>query len=278
MGDVIAHLRAQNQALEAQLAARDAECRELREVAEAAADLQSADQQAAKVIELSKKNRALNLALEKERARVSQLSSEISAGGNGGAAAGVAFGDLDHDSVQNMARGLVEAAAEQADAARQDAAMWKERMQQQTNKMSQMEQRVFAMEIETKKLTRALVREVGEDVPLARVLDEGSDWKGRREQVIALKEQVRQLKMAQGIPVPESRNEAAAKKAIGKISSNRSAEVEKLAGELAAVRADFESMTSKYASAISRRKVWPPNSLTLPAGCVCGCEERSIGA
>eukprot|EP00955_Chlamydomonas_euryale_P102084 365391-Chlamydomonas_euryale.AAC.14 len=45
-------------------------------------------------------NRALNLALEKERARVSQLSSEISAGGNGGAAAGVAFGDLDHDSVQ----------------------------------------------------------------------------------------------------------------------------------------------------------------------------------
>eukprot|EP00955_Chlamydomonas_euryale_P102086 365391-Chlamydomonas_euryale.AAC.16 len=60
--------------------------------------------------------------------------------------------------------------------------------------------------------------------------------------------------------------------------SFHSAEVEKLAGELAAVRADFESMTSKYASAISRRKVWPPNSLTLPAGCVCGCEERSIGA
>ena len=34
---------------------RDVELRELREVAEAAADLQSTDQQAAKVIDLSKK-------------------------------------------------------------------------------------------------------------------------------------------------------------------------------------------------------------------------------
>lgn len=51
---------------------------------------------------------------------------------------------------------------------------------------------VFALEAENKKLTRALVREVGEEVPLARVLDDSgaSDWKGRREQVIALRDQV----------------------------------------------------------------------------------------
>jgi len=42
-----------------------------------------------------------------------------------------------------------------------------------------------------------LAQQVGEEVPLAKVLDEGSDWKGRREQVIALKDQVRQLKEEQ---------------------------------------------------------------------------------
>ncbi len=52
---------------------------------------------------------------------------------------------------------------------------------------------MFALESENKRLTRALVREVGEEVPLSRLLDEGDagDWKGRREQIIALREQVR---------------------------------------------------------------------------------------
>lgn len=54
------------------------------------------------------------------------------------------------------------------------------------------------LEADNKKLTRALLREVGEDVPLAKLLDhESSDWKGRREQIIALKDQIRQLKEAQ---------------------------------------------------------------------------------
>ena len=57
--------------------------------------------------------------------------------------------------------------------------------------------KVFTLEIEVKKLQRALQREVGDEVPLSKVLDEGSDWKGRREQLIALKEQVKQLKIAQ---------------------------------------------------------------------------------
>jgi hypothetical protein len=53
---------------------------------------------------------------------------------------------------------------------------------------------VASLEAERGKLVRALVREVGEEVPLAKLLDEGSDWKGRREQVIALRDKVKQLK------------------------------------------------------------------------------------
>ncbi len=53
------------------------------------------------------------------------------------------------------------------------------------------------MEIEGKKLARALIREVGEEVPLSKVLEEGSDWKGRREQLVSLKAQLQALKTAQ---------------------------------------------------------------------------------
>lgn len=80
----------------------------------------------------------------------------------------------------------------------------------------------FALEAENKKLVRALQREVGEEVPLAKVLDEGGDWKGRREQLLALREQVKQLKAAAGYAVVDSRQEQAAKQAIGKIVKDRS--------------------------------------------------------
>ena len=53
---------------------------------------------------------------------------------------------------------------------------------------------VAVLEAERVKMTRALVREVGEEVPLARLLDEGSDWKGRREQVITLQNKIKALK------------------------------------------------------------------------------------
>ncbi|KAG1656112.1 hypothetical protein FOA52_010294 [Chlamydomonas sp. UWO 241] len=257
MGELIANLQRQVRALQLELEGRNAEISDLRVEADAAADMQSGDQQATKIIELSKKNRALNLAVESHKSKAAALQAQLAAGGGGGGGGGgpSPLAALDPDSVHGVARQLVEAAAEQADAAAREAAMWRERAQQQTNKMAQTEQRVFALEIESKKLTRALVREVGEDVPLARVLDEGSDWKGRREQVIALKEQVRQLRSSQGLFVPESRNEAAAKKAIGKIASNRSTEVDKLANELASARTELEATAFKCDAAVSRRKV-----------------------
>jgi len=139
------------------------------------------------VIELSKKNRALNLLLEREKQRVAQLQQSLSDATQGreGTAA---------QKLQAVARSAVEQAADAADAAEREAALWRERAQQQTNKMAQLEQRVFVLEGENKRLARALVREVGEEVPLAKVIEEGGDWKGRRETIIALKDTIRKLR------------------------------------------------------------------------------------
>ncbi|KAJ9510147.1 hypothetical protein QJQ45_015635 [Haematococcus lacustris] len=256
MADIAIQLRIlqdQHAELQAACKAKDAELQELRELAGASMTLQSQDVQAAKIIELSKKNRQLTLALERERLVATKLRSEPQ-GQQGGAVA--SSGSLDPSSVEEIARSVVEQAAEAAEAANKEAAMWKERHQAQTNKMAQLEQKVFALEIESKKLTRALVREVGEDVPLAKVLEGGtsSDWKGRREVIQMLRDQVKALKAAQGL-VPEGRQEAATKKVLSKISGTKTAEMERVAGELAVARAELDSLKAKYDAAVSRRKV-----------------------
>eukprot|EP00798_Chlamydomonas_sp_ICE-L_P008752 gene8752-33613_t len=193
-----------------ELEEKDAELEMLREATEAAAELQSQDLQGAKIIELSKKNRAMNLALEREKAKVAKLESEgppgpsnggatmstLESGGPAGPSAGGATGGLDPEvgswiglshivllhwfsdhlgclpshvtskvsklesegptgpsgggaasglnpkAVEDLARGLVEQAAEAVAAAQKDASQWKERTVQQTNKMSQLEQKV----------------------------------------------------------------------------------------------------------------------------------------
>ncbi|GAX83035.1 hypothetical protein CEUSTIGMA_g10461.t1 [Chlamydomonas eustigma] len=256
MADLVRQLQQKNQELLDIIRQKDIEIRDLQDVAEAAAELQNQDQQAAKVIELSKKLRNQSLALEKEKQRNEHLKAQLSSNApSSSSSAPAPTALLDPEAVEEVARNLVEQASEAADAAAKEALMWKEKHTMQINKVAQAEQKVFTLEIEVKKLQRALVREVGEEVPLSKVLEEGSDWKGRREQLIALKEQVKQLKSAQGLPVLESRNDVAAKKAIGKIGSTRTAELERQAAETTTLRQELDSTRQKLDAAVSRRKV-----------------------
>jgi hypothetical protein len=134
---------------------------------------------------------------------------------------------------------------------------------------------VFLLDGENRKLVRALVREVGEEVPLAKVVDEGSDWKGRREQIIHLKDTIRQLRdaaaaaaaagssaaagSAAGLPAVATgslaKHESAHRSVIGKLNKERGAEFERMAGELAFAQREKEQLRLQYAGAASRRKV-----------------------
>lgn len=127
---------------------------------------------------------------------------------------------------------------------------------------------VFLLEGENRKLVRALVREVGEEMPLAKVVDEGSDWKGRREQIIHLKDTIKQLReaaaagssTAAGLPAAASnsslaKHESAHRSVIGKLNKERGAEFERMVGELAAAHREKEQLRLQYAGAASRRKV-----------------------
>lgn len=53
---------------------------------------------------------------------------------------------------------------------------------------------------ERDKLTRALAKEVGEDIPISRVVDGGGDWRGRAQQITLLKAKITDLQQAQVMP------------------------------------------------------------------------------
>lgn len=135
---------------------------------------------------------------------------------------------------------------------------------------------VFLLEGENRKLTRALVREVGDDTPLAKVLSDeaGSEWRGRREQIAALKNAVRQLKEAAAsrdagggggnggaaggstsASGPAAKHEAAHRSVIGRLNKAKDAELQRMAAELEAATAAAEQLRLQYTGACSRRKV-----------------------
>ncbi|MEW5309989.1 MAG: hypothetical protein WDW38_001826 [Sanguina aurantia] len=227
-------LQQRNAELVSALQSKDADLENLRDMMDA---FQAQDVQAAKFIELSKKVRNLTLALERERTKVGQLQSDLasSSRGAGGGVAGLAAQD-----VEDVARSVVEQAAMAVDTAHRETAAWKEKASAQANKVSQMEQKVFTVEAEARKLQRALQRE-------------SADWKGRREVIISLKDQVRQLKAQSGLAA-DSRRDAGAKEVLQKMSSHRSQDVDRLTNELLVMKGELEAVRGKLDSAVSRRK------------------------
>lgn len=115
------------------------------------------------------------------------------------------------------------------------------------------------LETENKKLARALAREVGDEIPLSKVLEEGTDWKGRREQIVHLKDTIRQLKESAGgaAAAPSSliKHETQHRSVIGKLNKERNAEMERMQAEMEAAKKAAEQLRLQYAGASSRRKV-----------------------
>lgn len=150
---------------------------------------------------------------------------------------------------------------------------------------------MYLLEGENKKLVRALVREVGEEVPLQRVLQDetgtASDWKGRREQIIALKNTIKQLREAAGSPTAGAagctsagaaslaKHESAHRSIIGRLNKAKDAELQRMAAELEAAKGAAEQLRLQFTGASSRRKVLEAEVRAVVAVCaVHMCKGR----
>lgn len=93
----------------------------------------------------------------------------------------------------------MEQAAESADGAHREAATLRSQVQQQLKRIGEMENRMHVLEMDNKRMVRALVREVGQDVPLETVLEKNTNsWRGRHERMIELQGKVRALQLELG--------------------------------------------------------------------------------
>jgi len=271
-------LTMQNAQLHAELERYKNEVQQLREeVADAPAG--SSDLAANKIKELAKKNRGLNLMLEREKTKVSKLERELvdekknAKAKKGGKPAGKG-GPQDQAASAGAkgAKGTKEDAVpvgpeEEIAKLRAELRDWKEKYAQANVKVTEMRSEVQATRNETKKMQRALQREVGEEVPLAKVLAEDGSWKGRAEQLSILQSKLKQMKRqldnateagsepptsprpAKGIDLDE-RHE----KHIEQKQRERQRDVDAVMGELAKREEELADAKTKHSAATARTR------------------------
>mmetsp|Transcript_32155 Transcript_32155/g.91223 ORF Transcript_32155/g.91223 Transcript_32155/m.91223 type:complete len:360 (+) Transcript_32155:129-1208(+) len=259
--DQVRELQERNQQLLGVLDAKNEEIAQLQELAEAATELSAGDAHAQKIVQLSKKNRNLGLALEKERALSMELATELR---SAKAALAASSKSGNHDAVEDAARQVVQEAAEAAEAAGRDAASWREKYQQSTDRAIQAEAKAGMAKQEAEKLQRLLQREVGEGVDVAKVMDEGSGWRGRAQQIGLLKDKLREAQASGGGSVRSTSSDSpsrgavhqeALRKNLDSLKEKRRQESDKVAGDLQAAREELEKLQLKCDGASSRKKV-----------------------
>jgi len=137
------------------------------------------EQKKIKFYNWQKKARNLTIALEKERGLNASLSSKLK--------------QMETDGIkkknelkkQNSNSELVEL--------KQDKKNLKERLNQMTLKLEQERINNQKLTFEIRNAQRALVQEVGEDIPISKILDSSGGYIGRSQQIAMLKDKVNQL-------------------------------------------------------------------------------------
>ena len=185
------------QVLELKLEERDIELEALRQQANGSG-VELNDAREAKMKDLAKRAKAATMALGRERAANAQLKADLikktkeAEGGGGGGSGG---GGLTAAQRLAAAQNAVGDGREGIDPATRERELKESREQLAAANARLHEARVGqqSLKAELDRHKRALVKEVGDDVSLAKLLDEGSGAKGRAEQIFKLKEQVKAL-------------------------------------------------------------------------------------
>ncbi|KAJ7532022.1 hypothetical protein O6H91_14G069300 [Diphasiastrum complanatum] len=132
----------------------------------------------AKLLMLFKRNRELKLALERKRISMSKLKLQLN----------VLQQELFRDKGDDVADSTREDLEKEAECQALEVKQWKDEFQQVCEKLAEAQASQSYLNMEVAKLQQALKREVGEHIPLSKVLDEGGKWRGRNQQISHLKD------------------------------------------------------------------------------------------
>ncbi|KAK9856800.1 hypothetical protein WJX84_000939 [Apatococcus fuscideae] len=247
----VRELQATNEQLSGALSHKTAEADSLRELAEAVQQQQAATLQARKIMELSRKARGLQLVVERERARTAAAEAELH---RMQALQPTFQSSLDPQSLENACRHAVDEASHAAEVARRDAQSFKEKWEYCAHKLHQNDVQVGQLKSERDRYARALLREVGDEVPMEKVLDEGSDWRGRAQQISLLRDRVREASLQQGTTGMStgSRHNSRHRAHLESMRAGQQQETERLRSEVAAFQNELDRQKLRSDSAVAR--------------------------
>ena len=222
-----------------------------------------------KIVELAKKARALNVSLQKERQKVGRLKAALAEAQGPSGSAGAGAGSP---------KGKAKAASDGAEAAGGEEELianmevkirnLKDKLKAARSRAENARMRYEKTEAELKIAHRALQREVGDAVPLERVLSEAagrgdggaspgagkkSGWRGRAQKIVMLKARVTELeerlRQAEGEGRAPSPITVASSAAGSPSKRGKKGDVDSKA------RADLANMAQARAAAIERLEV-----------------------
>ncbi|TPX65415.1 hypothetical protein SpCBS45565_g05229 [Spizellomyces sp. 'palustris'] len=191
-----------------------------------------------RIIALAKRVRGLNLALERERSCTSALNARIK--------------QLEKDATPNVVKPVND------DTARSNIQIkaLKDKLSQTTRKLEEERTQNQNLRNENRLLTKALKQEVGDSVPLSKVLEEKSGWKGRAQQILVLKAKLSEITHTTPPPQPPTNN-------IRKLETSRRAAHEKVQMELETLREEHASLVKKAEALLARNRTLEKANQTL---------------
>nr|XP_026263892.1 coiled-coil domain-containing protein 13 [Urocitellus parryii] len=233
---------------------------------------------ATKIVELSKKNRALMAESEGGKMKMKQLTNRIQ--------------ELERELQTALSRlpakGSIDAGAKPPRAQLGDKALpetpevkaLKDRLATMNLKMSDLRNQVQSVKQELRMTQKVLSSEVGEDVNIQQLLSSPGTWRGRAQQILVLQSKVRELEKQLGqtrsrsagtandeLPIyPDPKKLSAQEKNLLRIRSlerEKQEGWEKLAGERDTLQKELEELRKKSEGVKSRNKVLSSEVKTL---------------
>ncbi|KAJ7532023.1 hypothetical protein O6H91_14G069300 [Diphasiastrum complanatum] len=205
----------------------------------------------AKLLMLFKRNRELKLALERKRISMSKLKLQLN----------VLQQELFRDKGDDVADSTREDLEKEAECQALEVKQWKDEFQQVCEKLAEAQASQSYLNMEVAKLQQALKREVGEHIPLSKVLDEGGKWRGRNQQISHLKDKVSQLKDK----LEHSGLQEFHRIQIEAFDIARNKEYEKLLTEFLASRDELKKHHKKFETLLTRKILLETKELEIQA-------------
>ncbi|KAJ3102900.1 Coiled-coil domain-containing protein 13 [Phlyctochytrium planicorne] len=205
-----------------------------------------------KIIELAKKVRRLNMAWEREKVTNSKLVDRIKELKD-------AENELQKRSESEPKR-LVEECQNCGNLSLELKAC-KDRLTAITRRLEDERSQSKNLKTELQNAQKALVMEIGADVPVVQILKTGGGWRGRSQKIAMLQEKIKELStaVARSQPQTKERTEATIleeriRDPLAEVNSIRRKDYERLSQELKNLQDSYKDIKTKYESSSSRNK------------------------